>query len=183
MITTRTIRSTVELSLLPIICSCSTRGLWQNSVACLRTLYTHLFFVNKRQYATPIKQATFHVARQLGKNLISLRAIITRVCRSIRQANSFLARPKNKLLQIDLWNQFALTANRVSALSVLLSAIKGRSATVIIALGFLNACTIASLIAQYADKVKDATRILTLWLHADIAAGGMHTVKIHQRIH
>lgn len=38
----------------------------------------HQFRVNKRRWATFIKQATFKVARQLGKGIISIIAIMTR---------------------------------------------------------------------------------------------------------
>lgn len=64
----------------------------------------------------------------------------------------------------------------MSAISATIRAIKGRSSTAIIARGLPNVCIITTLIAKYADDVKNAPRVPTLWLNVELAAGGMYTV-------
>lgn len=62
----------------------------------------HPFRVNERRCTTPIEQATFNVARQLGRELISICASMTQARRSIKEMTSFLALPENTRLPMDL---------------------------------------------------------------------------------
>lgn len=137
---------------------------------------SHLFRVNGRRWVTTIEQATFNVARQLGEGIISTSAIMTRARRVIGETTQFLAQPDNKLLQIDLWSRFVYFTDSVRELNQMMRAIEGRASTVIIAKGFPNACTVATLLARYACAVTDAPQVATRWYHADLAASGLYSV-------
>lgn len=103
-------------------------------------------------------------------------AIMTRARRVVGEATQFYLKADNRLFSVDLCSRFVYFTDGVNDFNKIIRAFEGRLTTVVIAKGYPNACTIATLLARYASAVKEAPPTSTMRYHADLAAAMLYSV-------